>query len=189
MTEEVLRKASLRLKFAAANRGYYEVLLDRADALAEKIPAERRGFYQAHVLTAAGVNLHSNEMLEHFCQALRSLGSGDRAGALHNLERALAATNDLFASLRLGERGKWAGWYIGEGLVGIEQGRDLIRLCLAALQGEPPPPIRTSRDYPQFYQYQERFNQNFPLLYGSRPVCSTTPALDCHVTKPRLSRL
>jgi hypothetical protein len=60
------------------------------------------------------------------------------------------------------------GWYIGESLDGLEQSRDQIRLFLAALRGEPPPPIRIPHGYDQFYRYQERFKQNFPLLYGPK---------------------
>jgi hypothetical protein len=171
---KVLENLGVQLKFAACNRSYFSPLLAKAEALTGKVPAERRDFYRSHLLTAIGINLHSNEMLEYYCRALQCFGDGERANTARHLEHALAATGALFASLRPAEQGKWVGWYIGEGLDGLEHSRDLIRLSLAAVRGESPPPIRTPNSYPQFYQYQEIFKDNFPLLYGYKASRSMT---------------
>jgi len=165
LSGEMLKQVGEYRKFAATNRGYFLPLLGKAKTLAGKIPANRQDFYESHVLTAFGINLHSNEMLEYYCRALQTWAASDRAGAIAYFERALRAVDTLFAALRPAERGKWAGWYRGEGLVGLEHSRDLIRQSQAAARGEPLPPVRTSHNYSQFYQYQERFRQNFPRLY------------------------
>ncbi|MEV0290328.1 glycosyl hydrolase 115 family protein [Kribbella sp. NPDC050820] len=171
LSSAVLENAAKHLQFAQTNSRYFAPLLHRAEALAGSIPPDRRDFYQAHVLAAIGINLHSNEMLEHYCHALQSVGRGDHGDPIHHLERALAAIDAVFGSLPLAQQGKWAVWYIGEGHNGLEFSRDQIRLSLAALRGEPAPPSRNvprSQSFSRMYQYQERFHQNFPLLYGAK---------------------
>lgn len=171
LSSAVLENAAKHLQFAQTNSRYFAPLLHRAEALADKVPSDRRDFYQSHILAAIGINLHSNEMLERYCQALQSVGRGDHDDSIHHLEQALAAIDAVFGSLPLAEQGKWVGWYIGEGHNGLEFSRDQIRLSLAALRGEPSPPTRNhhrSQSWNRMYQYQERFKQNFPLIYGAK---------------------
>ena len=85
------------------------------------------------------------------------------------MERSLAATDRLFAVMRRAETGKWSRWFFGERFVGLEANRDRLRVALAVLRGEPEPPVHPSFGYPQLYQYQEPFLQNFPLLYPRSP--------------------
>jgi len=160
--------AERQLKFASTNRAGFTPLLAKAESLGAKIPAQRRSFYGAYLLTELGILAHSNEMLEYYSQALLALAAGNREGAIQWVEKSLSANNAFFASLRQAELGKWSGWYFNEGLLGFDRTRDQIRLSLAALRGETAPPVRLNlHDYHGMEQYQERFSKNFPLLYGA----------------------
>ena len=130
-----------------------------------RIPADRRMFYRAHVLTPIGIHLHSLEMLEQYGAALTAYGQGDKAQAVVHAEQALCAVDELFDALHRAETGKWPAWYFGERFVGLEASRDRLRVALAALRGDPVPPVRANSGYPELYQYQEPFLKNFPLLY------------------------
>ena len=170
LTPELDRDLTGRLESADGNIRFLGALLQRAEALARKIPVDRQDFYQAHLLTALGIHLHGHEMLAAYCHALLSLKVGDHEGAGTNLGRALVGNEAIFAALRRAERGKWAGWYIGEYFVGLDLSRDLLRRHAAAVRGEAPPPVRPRRYYPELYKYQERFQKNFPLMYGPAPI-------------------
>lgn len=49
--------------------------------------------------------------------------------------------------------------------MGIGYNRGYARRLLAELKGEPIPPMRPVEEYPNIYEYQERFSDNFPFLY------------------------
>ncbi len=170
LSEALTKDVITRLQSSLDNMADLSALVARAKTVALKIPTDRRDFFQAHVLTALGIHLHAHEMLAGYCCALQSLQSGDRSGAVAHLERALAGNEAIFAALRQGERGKWSCWYIGEYFVGLDLSRDLIRRHTAAVRGERPPAVRPRRYYPELYKYQERFQKNFPLMYGPTPA-------------------
>ncbi len=146
-------------QFAVTNLAYVTELAAEAELLTQKVPGERRGFFQSHVLTPIQIHQYSLEMLENYSAAL--IGRDVR-----KVEQALRSVEKLFDALHRAETGKWPAWYLGERFVGLEASRDRIRVLLAALRGEPPPPVRPSIGYPELYQYQERFSTNFPRLYA-----------------------
>ena len=153
-------------QFAVDNRPYVAELAAAAQALSPRVPDNRRDFYQAHVLTPIQIHLHSLAMLEDYCAAKAARDKQDKAEAVARAEQAMRAADDLFAALHRAETGKWATWYAGDLLVGMEGSRDLVRVLLAELKGEPAPPCRTRFDaYTKLYQYQLPFLRNFPLLY------------------------
>jgi hypothetical protein len=156
-----------RLAVAQANYNYLSALRTKAQALLPRLPADRQGFFQSHLLTALGIHLHGHEMLAAYCRALLRLQQGDRTGANEELSLALVGNEGIFAAMRLGERGKWSCWYIGEYWVSLDLSRDLIRRHAAAVRGEAAPPVRPRRYYPELYKYQDAFRKNFPLLYPS----------------------
>jgi hypothetical protein len=156
------------LTLAAQCRPYVADLVAKAESLVPRVPAPRRDFYIAHAITPARVHLHSLEMLEAYTQALEACGKRDKAQVLAKVDESLNACDAIFTTLHRAEAGKWSGWFFGERFVGIEQTRDRLRTIRAALRGEPAPPPRTSSGYPELYQYQERFQPNFPLLYPQR---------------------
>lgn len=151
-------KARAAETFAAANRKYVAELLKSAEPLAEKVPADRRDFYRAHVLTPIEIHLYSLAMLESYAAAMLHQ---DAAKA----DEALRAADDLFDAMRRGQNVKWAAWYFGERFVAIEVTRDRVRALAAKLRGEPAPPVRPRLDYPELYRYQEPFLPNFPRMY------------------------
>lgn len=71
----------------------------------------------------------------------------------------------MFLALRRAETGKWPAWYFGECLAGLEENRDIVRVLLAELRGEPAPPQHVKRGYDDIYRYQDSFKANFPRLY------------------------
>ena len=156
-------------QFAATNRAYVEQLVAAATALEPRVPAARRDFFQAHVLTPFSIHLYSLEMLESYCKAMGAYSDNQKPQAIAALEESLTATDQLFAAFRQAETGKWARWYFGERFVGLEANRDRLRGALALLRGEPEPPVHPGFGYPELYQYQEPFSPNFPLLYPRLP--------------------
>jgi hypothetical protein len=167
--DELLKRASAHLEFARTNIASLSPLLARAETAITMIAPDRQDFFQAHLLTAVGILLHSQGMLAAYCQAIQRWAVGDSPGTLRLLEESLAEVDAVFGALRLAERGKWAGWYAGEGIVGLDGSRDQLRLNVAALTGGAAPPVRPRRAYEHICRYQERFSANFPLLYGSPP--------------------
>ena len=164
--DKLLAQIKDDLAFASTNCDHFAPLLARAEGLLGEIPADRRSFYQSYILTEIGINLHSSKMLQYYCRALLSFSAGDSKRAASELEQAMAASEALVTTLQAAETGKWAGWYQGEALDGVDYGHDLIRQAQFALRGEPLPPSR--RQFESFLdslRYQERFAKNFPLLY------------------------
>jgi hypothetical protein len=176
LTEAALAAAREVRRFAGDNLGYVTDLANSAAQLAARVPAERRDFYQAHVLTPIQIHQRSLEMLDFHSAALVAYGSNDKAQAIASAEQALRACDGLFGALRRAETVKWAAWYRGDSFTDVEASRERLRALLAALRGEAPPPTRPRLDYGNLYQYQEPFLKNFPRLYpksdpqpGSKP--------------------
>ncbi len=165
LKDDPLTKLHDTRQFAATNRSYVAALAADAAALESRVPAERRDFFVAHVLTPCAVHLHSLEMLEAYAAAMLAFGEDRKPQAIQHLEQSLAASDRIFAALRRAETPKWSRWFIGERFVGLEETRDRLRRALAALRGEPAPLTHPSFGYPELYQYQEPFSRNFPLLY------------------------
>ena len=174
LTSNLNDDVSTRLTSSLANLATLAPLLAEAQALVPSLPPDRREFFQSHLLTALGLHLHGHEMLAAYCAALLCLQRQDRPGTEAQLVRALAGIDEVFATLRLAERGKWAAWYLGEHFVGIDLSRDQIRTQLALVRGEPPPPSRPRRFYPELYKHQDAFHRSFPLMYPPHSALSTT---------------
>jgi len=165
LSEKQLAQALDMQAFAVSNLATVAALATDAGLLAARVPAERREFFQAHVMTPIQLHLHSLEMLEQYGAALTAYGQGDKSQAVVHAEQALCAAAELFDALHRAETVKWAAWYAGERFVGLEESRDRLRSLLATLKGEPRPPLHPPCGYPELYQYQEPFAPNFPRLY------------------------
>ncbi len=98
--------------------------------------ADRRDFFQAHILTQLGVHRHSNLMLRHIAQAAAPGASTDTQ--LANIEASIRELRATLDALRQAEYGKWAGFYtLGDWFVDIPLTLHLAEACLAQLRGQP----------------------------------------------------
>jgi hypothetical protein len=175
---DLLEQVEYTIGFARQNATYVSNVLERAEALAPRIPAARSAFFRDQFLTPIRIHLHSLEMLEAYACALTAYGAGDKPRSIALAEQAERAMEKLFAAVHDTEHGKWSRWWIGERFVGLETNRDQIRRLVAALRGQPAPPVRYKLDshraipgggvYEDVLKYQEPFLKNYPLLYGKR---------------------
>ena len=160
------------LTFGAQNRAYMEKLLEKAEKTMTAVPAGRRDFYQAHVLTQIQIHLAALAALETYCRTLNAYEAGDKPKAVLLAEETVRAFDRVYPELHKAEYGKWAGWYEGECFTGLERTRCRLENMVAALKGMPEP-VKSERweefHYTEVYQYQERFGKNFPLLYPAKP--------------------
>ncbi len=170
LPDQVLAQADKQLAFARQNRDYLADLLGRAEELERSIPAPRRSFYTAHVLVQIRIHLHSLEAMQHYCEALRRQTAGDKPQAIAELQQAVAAIDAVFEAFHAAEEGRWARFYEGDRFDNVDWTRDILRTRMAQLTGRPVPPMRNRRGYEEMYDYQERFQENFPLLYKA-PGC------------------
>lgn len=173
LSDEAVKSCGDLLKFSTANRVYMEKLLGKAEPLSPDAASGRKDFYQSHVLTQIQIHLQSLLALEASCQAMTAYGAGDKATAITHAASALVACDRLENELHKAEYGKWAAWYAGEKLMGLVRTRGRVENMLAALKGEPEPvrsPLWDDYHYDSFYQYQQRFSKNFPLMYPAEPM-------------------
>jgi hypothetical protein len=155
--------------YVAKNLKIVAALAEKAEALLDSIPAKRKAFYRSHVIVPLEIHLESLRMLDLYVQAMDDYSAGDKTVAAEKIDSALKASDKLASAMRRGEREKWAAWYEGEKLLGLNSTYDRLRCLKASLLGEPIPPTRPWEDYPELYQYQERFKKNFPLMYPPKP--------------------
>lgn len=110
----------------------------KARLLAEKakplVPAERRDFFQAHVLTQVDIQLHSNRMLLHLAQAAANLHG---AGQLAHIRIAIEEGEKLQDALRAAEYDKWKGYYTaGDWLLDVPLTMALMKAYQGKLEGK-----------------------------------------------------
>jgi len=101
-----------------------------AERAAKAAPAARREFVQSHILTQAGIHLHSNRMLMHVAEAV-SAPPGKQAPLL---KEAAADAQRVLESMKAAEYGKWKGFYDGDLMVNV---RHSIALINAIETGKP----------------------------------------------------
>lgn len=159
--------------FALSNEGlpHMEKLLKKAEKLVPLIPADRRDFYQSHVLLQIRIHVISLATLKAGCQALTAYESGDKTKAISDVESQLKTFDTIYPELHKAEYGKWTAWFEGECFLGLERTRIKIADMLAMLRGEPEPvkPFRwEDYSYEDLYRYQTKTPENFPLLYPKK---------------------
>ncbi len=98
------------------------------------VARDRRSFYQAGVLTMITINRESNRTLLDIAEAVQALHKGDQAAALAKTNDALVALDTIKASEAKAEYGKWANWYGGDWLTGVDRTRELAVLFAAYLK-------------------------------------------------------
>ena len=100
------------------------------------VPASRRDFFQAHVLTQARLHLHATQMLAAVAEAASpKLQAPARYG---KIDGAIVSLRAIQADLREAEYGQWAGFYtLGDWFVDIPLTLRLAEVCRTHLAGRP----------------------------------------------------
>jgi hypothetical protein len=105
-----------------------------AEKAAKTTPAARREFAQSHILTQAGIQLHSNRMLMHVAEAV-SAPAGGRAPLL---KEAATDARRALESMKAAEYGKWKGFYDGDLMVNVRYSIALINAAIAKIETGKP---------------------------------------------------
>jgi hypothetical protein len=105
--------------------------------LAEKakpfVPAGRRDFFQAHVLSQVDIHLHSNRIVLHLAQAAAGSPGADQ---LSQLRAALEEGEKLQDAMRAADYGQWQGFYTsGDWLVDVPLTMALMKAYRDKLEG------------------------------------------------------
>lgn len=113
---------------------------EKARQLAEKakplVPADRRNFFQAYVLTQLGIHQHSNRMLLHLAEAAQGAAA---SAQLEKMAAAIVDIQNVSEALHAAEYGKWAGFYQGDLFVNVRHSLALARAYRDKLEGKPLP--------------------------------------------------
>ncbi len=132
----------------------------KAQQLAEKarplVPAARRNFFQAHVLTQLAIHLHSNRMLLDLAEAARD---GSASGKSEKTAAAIVELERVLEALHAAEYGKWAGFYQGDLFVNVRHSLAMARAYRDKLEGKPLPSdvplaVRAADPYVTLKAYQ-----------------------------------
>ena len=109
------------------------LLAEQAQA---RVPAGRRDFFQAHVLTQVRLHLHANRMLLAIAEAASpELQAAEKLG---KLDSAIVSLRAIQADLREAEYGQWAGFYtLGDWFVNIPLTLRLAEVCRSHIAGRP----------------------------------------------------
>ena len=101
------------------------------------VPAERRDFFQANVLSQVDIQVHSNRMLLHLAQAAADLHG---AGQSSQIRAAIAEGEKLQGALRAADYGKWKDYYTaGDWLVDVPLTISLMKAYQGKLEGKEVP--------------------------------------------------
>jgi hypothetical protein len=106
----------------------WDAVWNKAVAIEPLIPAARRRFYQAQVLTMIAINRESNRMLWLLSKALQDAQSQRAAQARDEASQALKALDEIQREQAAAEYGKWQNWYRGDWLTGVYRTRELVQV-------------------------------------------------------------
>lgn len=166
LTEEALFHINNFIAFASKHNPYLDKLNKEVNAIASLIPEDRRSFFNSHLLAQTQFHFFSITIMESYARSLIAYNDGDINKALKHAQFAYKVDGDLYDVLRQTEYGKWAGWYMGERFYVLHTHRNVEKL-IYQLRNEEIPPYFYLDGYKEMYNYQLRFNNNFPLLYPS----------------------
>jgi hypothetical protein len=114
------------LKVCAQAQSGWDAVWNEAKAVEASVPADRRPFYEAYILTGIAINRDGNRMLWLTSDAIKNAKEGNKAKAHQDIKEALARIADIKRMEKGAEYGKWRNWYRGEWLVGVDETRDLL---------------------------------------------------------------
>jgi len=140
--------AARELKVCADAQARWDTVWNEAKAAEASVPAARRPFYEAYLLTEIAINRDGNRMLWLTSDAIKSAKAGDKAKAHQDIKEALARIAEIKTMEKGAEYGKWRNWYRGEWLVGVDETREMLqyfdRWIDDPLTRLPPPVIANS---------------------------------------------
>ena len=122
----------------------WDALWTKAVAAEQLVSAERRPFYQAHVLAMIAIDRESNRILYLVAQAVQDAQAGKTKEARAEAEKALLAFDEISKREKIAEYGKWKNWYRGDWLTGIRRTREIVQDFTKYLDdplSPMPPPV------------------------------------------------
>ncbi len=122
----------------------WDAVWKKAVAAEALVPASRREFYQASVLTMVTIQRDSNRMLDDISNSIQDAQKGDEAGAEQASADALTAVGEVRKAQAAAEYGKWKNWYRGDWLTGVYRTQQVLEDYAGFLkdpESHLPPPI------------------------------------------------
>ena len=122
----------------------WDAVWKKAVAAEALVPASRRQFYQASVLTMVTIQRESNRMLEDISKSIEDAQKGDMTGAQQEAADALTAVGEVRKAQAAAEYGKWKNWYRGDWLTGVYRTQQVLEDYAGFLkdpESHLPPPI------------------------------------------------
>ncbi len=112
----------------------WDAVWKKAVAAEALVPAGRRPFYQASVLTMVTINRESNRMLLDIAKSIDDAQNGKTAEAQQEAADALAAVAEVRQAQAAAEYGKWKNWYRGDWLTGVYRTQQVLEAYAAFLK-------------------------------------------------------
>ncbi|HEY0316459.1 MAG TPA: glycosyl hydrolase 115 family protein [Sphingomonas sp.] len=104
----------------------WDAVWQEAKAAEALVPADRRPYYDYQMLTMTAINRDSNRILLMVSRAVRDARAGNTARAKQEALATLADFDEIKRLEQASEYGKWAHWWRGEWLVGIDETRATV---------------------------------------------------------------
>ncbi len=104
----------------------WDAVWQQAKAAEALVPADRRPFYQASVLTMITINRESNRELYLISKAVLDADGGNVDAARKEVAEAKAALDQVAQAQQAAEYGKWKDWYRGDWLTGVYRTRAMV---------------------------------------------------------------
>jgi hypothetical protein len=117
-------------------QGRWDATWKKALAIEPLIPAARKPFYRAEVVTMIAINRESNRMLWLLSKAIQNAESGNMSRARDEASQAVAALDKIQHAEAAAEYGKWKNWYRGDWLTGVYRTRELAQVFARFVNGD-----------------------------------------------------
>ena len=122
------------------------------------VPAERKPFFQSHVLTQLDIHEYSNRMLKLVAEARLV---SDPAAKKKRIAAAIQELEAVLKALQAAEYGQWAGFYRRELFTNVRHTLALAKACAGHLDGKPLPAdvpieVRPADPYVELKAYQAK---------------------------------
>jgi len=122
------------LKQCADAQPRWDAVWKKAVAAVALVPAARRPFYQASVLTMVTINRESNRMLLDIAKSIDAAQNGRMTEAQQEAADALAAVGEVRRAQAAAEYGQWKNWYRGDWLTGVYRTQQVLEAYAAFLK-------------------------------------------------------